>query len=392
MKINANGFTLATLQEYLQGWQERLKTTFGDDFVIKKEGVVYNISISSSLSFIDLEDQIAFIFKMLNHYTSEGIWQDWLYRLIGLVRQQATYTVVSRTCEGTANTTISAGDLIIENASTKDQFRLNADLEFDENGYGLGSFTAEESGAIDLPNDATINIVTPLTNLRGVYYSSGNAILVGTDYETDSEFRNRWQLTSASANANTGDGLYRALLDLVNSKNDLKIIENRTGSTVDGIPAHSQEIVINSPYDNDTIAQVIFDNLVDGNMVGLQGTESVVVTDSQGSSETIKFERATIQDMYIKAEVVLKDDVSLATISSDIKENIVNYANDLDFEMGSKVIANMFTSPVYDNANIKEVTSIKVSTNGTTWVDYSQLGSTTLPSFDTTRITIDEAE
>ena len=392
MKINANGFTLATLQEYLQGWQERLKTTFGDDFVIKKEGVVDNIAISSSLSCMDLEDQIAFLLKMLNPYTSEGIWQDWLYRLIGLVRQQATYTVVSRTCEGTANTTISAGDLIIENASTKDQFRLNADLEFDENGYGLGSFTAEESGAIDLPNDATINIVTPLTNLRGVYYSSGNAILVGTDYETDSEFRNRWQLTSASANANTGDGLYRALLDLVNSKNDLKIIENRTGSTVDGIPAHSQEIVINSPYDNDTIAQVIFDNLVDGNMVGLQGTESVVVTDSQGSSETIKFERATIQDMYIKAEVVLKDDVSLATISSDIKENIVNYANDLDFEMGSKVIANMFTSPVYDNANIKEVTSIKVSTNGTTWVDYSQLGSTTLPSFDTTRITIDEAE
>lgn len=392
MKINSKGFTTSTLQEYLQQWQERLKATFGDDFVIKKEGVVDNVATASSISCMDLESQFGFLIKQLNPYTAEGEWQDKLYSLIGLVRQQATYTVVSRTCEGTPNTTISAGVLLIENASTKDQFRNNEVINFDANGKALGSFTAEESGAIDLPNDALINIITPFSNLTGVYYESGNTISIGTDYESDEEFRARWQLTSASASANTDDGLYKALLELVSSKSDIKIFSNRTNSSSGGIPAHSQKIVINSPYDDETIAQVIFNNLVDGNMVGLQGTISVDVTDSQGSTETIKFDRATVTNLYLKATVSLKTDVTLAAISRSIKESIINYINTLDFEMGTKLIANMFIAPIYVNDNIEEVTEIKLSTDGITWADYIQLGTTAVPSFDTARITINEAE
>ena len=391
MKITNEGFTLETLQEYLYQWQERLKGTFGDDFVIKKEGVIDNLAVASSLDDMNIEEQIAFLIKQLNPRTAEGLWQDKLYSYIGLFRNQATYTVVSRTCEGTPNTTIEAGTLLIENASTKDQFRLNADLEFDSNGYGLGSFTAEESGAIDLPNDAVLNIVTPLANLRSVYYLQSNSILVGTDYETDSKFRERWELTSASANANTTEGLYKALLDLVETKSDIKIFENRTGSTVDGLPAHSQRIVLNSPYDDETIAQVIFNSLVDGNMVGLQGEIEVDVTDSEGSTETIKFDRATVQNVYLKATVGLKTNVSLATAGTEAKEKIMEYISKNKFDMGSKIYANMFISSLYEVEGIAQVTDIKISKNGTSWVDYIELGNTEVPNFDSSRITINEA-
>ena len=391
MKITNEGFTLETLQEYLNQWQERLKGLYGDDFVIKKEGVIDNLAVASSLDDMNIEEQIAFLVKQLNPRTAEGLWQDKLYSYIGLFRRQATHTVASRTCEGTPNTTIEAGSLIIENASTKDQFRLNADLEFDSEGYGLGSFTAEESGAIDLPDDAVINIVTPMANLRAVYYSQGNSILVGTDYETDAEFRERWELTSASANANTTEGLYKALLNLVETKSDIKIFENRTGSTVDGLPAHSQRIVLNSPYDDETIAQVIFNSLVDGNMVGLQGSISVNVTDSEGSTETIKFDRATVQNVYLKATITLKTNVSLATASAEAKEKIMEYISKNKFDMGSKIYANMFISSLYEVENIAQVTDIKISKNGTSWVDYIELGNTEVPNFDSSRITINEA-
>lgn len=391
MKITNEGFTLETLQEYLNQWQERLKSIFGDDFVIKKEGVIDNLAVASSLDDMNIEEQIAFLIKQLNPRTAEGLWQDKLYSYIGLFRNQATHTVVSRTCEGTPNTTIEAGSLLFENASTKDQFRLNADLEFDSNGYGLGSFTAEESGAIDLPNDAVLNIVTPMANLRAIYNSQGNSILIGTDYETDSEFRERWELTSASASANTTEGLYKALLDLVETKSDIKIFENRTGSTVDGLPAHSQRIVLNSPYDDETIAQVIFDSLVDGNMVGLQGSISVNVTDSEGSTETIKFDRATVQNVYLKATVTLKTNVSLATASAEAKEKIMEYIAKNKFDMGSKIYANMFISSLYEVENISQVTDIKISKNGTNWADYIELSSTQVASFDNSRITINEA-
>lgn len=390
MIINANGFTLSTLQEYLATWTDKLKGVFGDDFIIKKEGVVDNIATVSSLSCMDLENQIAFLLKQLDPNTAEGEWQDRLYSLIGLARRQATYTVVSRTVSGTPNTEVAKGALIIENAATKDQFRNNDIIQIGENGTGTGSFTAEESGAIDLPNDATINIVTPLANVRGVYYTTSNIIFIGEDYESDADFRGRWQLTSSRADANTGDGLYKALLDLVETKSDLKIFTNRTSAAVGGIPAHSQRIVLNSAYDDETIANVIMGSLVDGNMVGLQGNISIEVTDSEGTKETIKFDRATVQTIYLRVRVGIKDNISLATAQTEIKNNIISFVQTNKFDMGSKIWANMFTSVIYKVPSVTEITELKISTDGEDFTDYIQLSETQVPSFDSTRIQVYE--
>ena len=86
MKINKNGFVLSTLAEKLATWQNKLREVFGNDFTIKKEGVVGNIATASSLSSMDLEDQMAYLIKQMNPFTAEGEWQDQLYRIIGLVR------------------------------------------------------------------------------------------------------------------------------------------------------------------------------------------------------------------------------------------------------------------------------------------------------------------
>lgn len=392
MIINAKGFTLSTLKEYLSGWTTNLKPTFGNDFVIKKEGTISNVATSSSLSDMDFENQIAFVIKQLNPATAEGIWQDRLYSLIGLVRRQATYTVVSRTCSGTPNTVIDKGVLIIENASTKDQFRNNDPINFDENGLALGSFTAEESGAIDLPEDTTINIITPFANLNGVYYESSNTIIIGEDYENDADFRERWLLTSAREEANTDDGLYKRLLSLVDTKSDIKILDNRTNEVKDGLQPHTQRIVLNSAYDDETIAQAIFDSLVDGNMVGLQGDVEVEVADSEGSVEVIKFDRASVQPVYLQVKVNVKSGVALATAQSEIKESVLKYIKETKFDMGSKIWANMFASSIYSVSSVAEITELKVSSNGSSWVDYVQLETTQVPSFDSTRINVYEAD
>lgn len=390
MIINKNGFTLSTLKEYLATWQNKLREIFGNDFVIKKEGVVDNIATASSLSAMDLENQIAFLIKQMNPLTAEGEWQDKLYYLIGLTRRQATYTIVSRTCEGTPNTVIPTGELVIENASTKDQFRNNDPINIGENGKGLGSFTAEESGAIDLPEDAAINIVTPLANLTGIYYEEGNLISIGKDYETDQEFRERWLLTSSTAGANTEDGLRKALLALVNTKSDLKIFENRTNETVNELEPHTQRIVINSAFDDETIAQTIFDKIVDGNMAGLQGSISVEVTDSEGQTETIKFDRAEVQDIYIQVKVAVKNGIPLATVQSEVKNNIMAYITEHGFDMGSTIYANMFAASIYEADGVAGITQLKISKNNLDWVDQIQLSKTQVPNFDSTRIQVYE--
>lgn len=390
MIINGKGFVLSTLNENLAFWTNKLRTVFGNDFNIKKEGVVDNVATASSLSVMDVENQIAFLIKQMNPYTAEGEWQDKLYSIIGLTRRQATYTVVSRTCEGTPNTVIPTGELVIENASTKDQFRNNDPINIGENGKGLGSFTAEESGAIDLPEDATINIVTPLANLTGIYYEEGNLISIGKDYETDQEFCERWLLTSSTAGANTEDGLRKALLALVNTKSDLKIFENRTNETVNELEPHTQRIVINSAFDDETIAQTIFDKIVDGNMAGLQGSISVEVTDSEGQTETIKFDRAEVQDIYIQVKVAVKNGIPLATVQTEVKNNIMAYITEHGFDMGSTIYANMFAASIYETDGVAGITQLKISKNNLDWVDQIQLSKTQVPNFDSTRIQVYE--
>lgn len=390
MKINEKGFVLSTLDENLAFWTNKLRTVFGNDFIIKKEGVVDNVATASSLSVMDAENQIAFLIKQMNPYTAEGEWQDKLYSLIGLTRRQATYTVVSRTCSGTPNTVIAAGALTIENSSTKDQFKNNDPINFDSTGKAFGSFTAEESGAIDLPTNALINVITPLANLTGVYYEQGNTIQIGQEYETDEEFRKRWMLNSSTAAANTDDGLEKALLELVNTDSDLQIFDNRTGETVDGIPAHSLRIAINTAYDDETVAQTIFKHLADGNMFGLQGAISVKVTDSEGESETIKFDRAEVQDIYIQIRVAVQNGIPLAAVQSEVKDNIIAYITEHRFDMGSIIYANMFAASVYEVNGVAGISQLKISKNNLNWVDQIQLTKTQVPNFDSTRIQVYE--
>lgn len=391
MIINATGFTKSTLAENLQAFVNKLKGVFGDDFVIKKEGVVDNVATASSLSVMDLEDQIAYLIKMLNPRTAEGEWQDKLYSYINLVRRQATHTVVTRTVSGTAGTIIENGSLTFENKATKDQFVNINKMVIGSDGTAVVTFQAIESGAIELDSEATLNIITPIEGVAGVYYTEDNITNIGLDYENDSEFRGRWLLTSSSAVANTEDGLYKALLELVDTQSDLNIRQNRTGETVDGLEAHHMKIIINSPYDDETIAQAIAKNIVDGNQAGTDGDIEVTVVDSMGSDMLIRFQRARRINIYLKIKAEINNSYALAKAQSDIKNKVVEFIKENKFNMGSKIWANMFAGVVYTVEAVNAINELKISTDGARWEDYIQLNVDEVPSFESERILVYEA-
>src|SRR5574344_1636715 len=99
MIINSNGIEPFTIETYLGYWTAQLKEKFGADFVIKAQSFISNLATTSSFINLGLEQQIEYLVKQLNPYTAEGIFQDALYALIGLVRRFATYTVVQRTIQ-----------------------------------------------------------------------------------------------------------------------------------------------------------------------------------------------------------------------------------------------------------------------------------------------------
>ena len=214
MQIDGTGFIKATLYNYLEYMTADIQAvgTFGSNFTIKKEGVIDAILSSVSKTCLSIEDKMAFALKQINPYTAEGEWQDRLYALVGLVRKNATYTVVTRTISADANSTIGINELVFK-TSQGDQFYLNTSVITDSDGKAIGSFTAYESGAIECEGNLTITSSPISANVIGVYYDSGNTTIIGNDYESDSQFRERWLATnSVMATSRTEGGLRTALL------------------------------------------------------------------------------------------------------------------------------------------------------------------------------------
>lgn len=369
MEISSKGVVPATIETYLKRWTSYLKGKYGNDFYIKKEGVIDNLATGSSAIALDFEAIILFLTKQLNPYTAEDEFQDKLYKLIGLEREQSTFTVVQRTVQGTPNTTATSGSILFKNKATEDQFKLIDDCQLNESGIGVGSFRAEEFGAIDLPNEAICEIITAPTNVNGVYYATGNNIDIGKEYQADAEFREEWQAEQSMEKAKTEGGLKKALLPYANKKaQNIKIRMNRNTLKYDDVPLHSANIVINSPYDDETIAKVIFEKVIDG--LGLVGSISVTVADSEGEEEDIYFSRAENITVHYQVVVALDEDIHISQVTSPVQNSIKN--NNL-FYMGDSVIANKSIAFIDAVTGVNYVKSIKVSTDKQTWADVIEL-------------------
>lgn len=370
--------TKSTIKENLTYWTEFLKGIFGNNFVITPESVIGNIAVASSAVKMDFEDQLLFVKSMLNPYTATGSWQDALFSLVRLTRQQATYTVFQRTISGTAGATITAGSLMIEDAGTKNQFKLIADCTLDENGIGAGTFQSELSGAVDIENDATLNILTPLPDVQGVYYTLGNLKIVGVDYESDEEFRKRWQGWAESPSK-----LHKALLEIVGNPGDIVIEQNRGTQVYEDFPLHCIHTVINSPASDETIAEIIFENSSDG--VDWAGDEEVNVIDDAGQSVEVRFDRATLVNVYVKTTVVKKADATQAEALQDGLSAIQQYTDDATFTMGQVLVGNRFNALIDAKSSIDYVVKTELSRDGTNYSDTIDLTAYEVPVFDNTR-------
>ena len=381
MIINSTGVTKSDLTDYLAFWTSKLREVYGNDFVIRKEGVVDNIATSASLTCMALEDVMLFLTKQMNPYTAEGEWQDALYALIGLIRRYATYTVTTRTISGTPNTFCDVGSIRFKNIATEDIFELNTAVTLDENGLATGSFTAIELGAIELDSSSLLSIIDAPDGVDGVYYSDGNVTNVGDDYEDDSEFRLRWIATaSVSPTSKTEGGLRSALLDLVDDPTSLKIRQNRGTYVYADMPLHSLNIILKSGYSDETIAQRILDHLTDG--VGLVGTGitgvddvDVVLKDSEGTDTDIIFTRAQSASVKFNIEVTLNNGYSLET--DKIKQVIID---NFTYKLGEKIVANDFYQYLNALESIDYVDVLQVSLDSVSYgnvanLEYYQYGT-----------------
>ena len=207
-----------------------------------------------------------------------------------------------------------------------------------------------------LPN----TITTPVTVILGVtaINNPSGATETGDNEETDAELRERRKRSVSISNQGYTDGLLAAL-ENIPDVTKASVYQNRGSSTdADGIPGHSIWVVVQGGTDEE-IGRVMNNKVAGG--VGMKGSQSVTVLQSDSSREIYYFDRPTAQTLYVQLNITALDG---QTIVPD--EIISQMLNDLSYLPNETVDSSSiicYIKSIQDNVAL----TCQVSTDGTTW-------------------------
>lgn len=202
-----------------------------------------------------------------------------------------------------------------------------------------GQLIAEEVGPVQAQAN-TLNVIkTPTIGWDSV--TNPIAVSEGSFIETDEELRLRFRNTKFERSSNIMDSLYSALISL-DGVESVNVYENDTSvEDVNGLPPHSFTVVILGGS-SEEIAQTIWRNKPMG--IGSNGDTFVDVTDSQGFTQRVYFERPDPITIYIDMEIEY-DEQYPADGAEQIKSAIIEYAKE-NFSVGEDIIYTRLYTPI----------------------------------------------
>jgi uncharacterized phage protein gp47/JayE len=187
-----------------------------------------------------------------------------------------------------------------------------------------------------------INIVNPVVGLERIFNYTD--LPTGRNEETDSELRARRQESLQVVGSATVEAIRSRLIQNVADVLAVSIVENRSDTAdMDGRPPHSYEVVVSGGV-NEEVAQEIWNTKPAG--IETTGDIEIIVTDSQGGLQPIRFTRPTDKYIWVNVELTLNGNGSFPDGGEvAIKQNIVAYGQTLG--VGGKVLFQALFGPVY---------------------------------------------
>lgn len=253
-----------------------------------------------ALSKMDIENLCASIYQSFNPAQAIGVSLDQIAQISGISRKAGTYTLVVIQVVVSQNLNLAGTDtttpFTVQDGNGNQYYLIqSASLT---NGSNSLNFQSASIGYIQVNANT---ITTPVTIVAGVTSVNNGAIpyQVGTNQETDANFRLRQQASTSFPSLGALNGLY-AGLNQVASIVAAEVYENNTNASVNGIPAHGIWVVVNggSPA---AIAQVIYNRRNLG--VPMKGSQSYAITQADGSIATMQWDNVVLQNLYLEADV-----------------------------------------------------------------------------------------
>lgn len=308
--ITSTGLTIQTLAEILTEIQDGtsdypgLKAIYGTDINLdpnSPDGQLLNIIAQAKVDMLELINQV---FSSFDPDQAIGVNLDRRCAINGIHRAGGTYT--QQPVEVTIDRAVTLPGLDTNPTSpftiqdtAGNPYQLVSTTALVAPGTHTLIFQAKEVGAVSSGLNTITEIITVTLGVVAVNNISA-ATTVGVAQESDAALRVRRARSVSIPSKGYLDGLIGALLDL-NGVTQVEVFENMTATTDSrGIPGHSIWVIVAGGNVND-IANVIYIKRSLG--CGMRGETTATITQSDGLTITIAFDRPIIQDLWVKFDV-----------------------------------------------------------------------------------------
>lgn len=359
MAVNENGYVRPTYDELLELRIVQAQELFGENIDTSDASPLGKFIRLAVQDLADAYEAQEIIYYARFPHTATGQSLDRLMPFAGISRNPATRAQHEIQFTGTAGHTIESGFLV--GTTGDEEFYLISDLTLDENGDGVGIVECAEAGTIgNVTLGSITEIVNPDANVSGIAHTGIEAI--GTDEESDTELRERFEVAISGSGSATADAIKGAVMRVTGVRGCL-VIENDSDAAVDGVPAHSFETYVHSDDSSDQqVAEAIFSKKPLG--IKTHGDVSVSVVDASGNAQTVKFSRVAETAIYVKVSITKDTHFELDGVEQ-IKTALIEYVGGL--LAGDDVILSNMYRYIFGVAGVVDVTSLTLSSDGSTY-------------------------
>lgn len=393
--LDATGLTVKTRTEIVTELETDFKAIYGNDINLSQnspDGQLIGILAQQA---VDIRELLVSVYNSFNPDRAIGSILDERVAINNIQRQGGTFTVQPITLviantvtlqgvDANYNDINATGYTVQDNAGN--QFILVDSETFTAGTYSR-NFRAKNLGLVETTVNTITNPVTIVLGVTSVNNPSG-ALQTGQNEETDASLILRRQYSVAIASLGYLNGLLGAILNL-DGVSDAKVYENVTNTTdADGIPAHSTWLVVEGGANTD-IANIYYEKKSAGS--GMRGAVEIDITTPSGNILTIKFDRPTAKDLYIRFDIQ-------RTIAGTVFDQVAikqYLVDNLDYSIGAFAETSTITAQaiaaIADSSGGGVPLNVEISDDGISWADY--LTVTTLDeqwTVDTSRIAITE--
>lgn len=256
-----------------------------------------------ALAITDAYQFLAQIYDSFDPNQAVGVQLDQRCAINGVIRQAGTNTQVNVLVTVTQALTLTGLDAAPSPAFTVadtagNQYVLQNSHVFSGAGSASLAFQAVALGPVAALANTLTTAVTVQLGVASVNNPAGPTSL-GVAEETDSALRLRRAQSTALPSQSFVDGIIAGVLN-VPDVTGVKVQNNNTTGTVGGTPANSIWVVVAGGV-NAAIAQVIYSKMSAG--CGMRGSVTVDITQLDGNTFAVNFDRPTAENLYISFSV-----------------------------------------------------------------------------------------